>query len=173
MKEKDIQIPIRKGKPTLCIVCGGNLHKKSEYYCSKKCAEEYTPGINEDKPDFRSKWKERKLKELKDPLILIRSKVRQKTKNLVRKGKIKKKSCIVCGNKKVIAHHEDYRNPLKVIWMCQKHHKDYHEGKIALFNNKLKWDPKILTDTKSTNIYPKEKYNKIDDIYHKNNLKRN
>src|SRR4030066_383447 len=84
MTRKKIQIAIREGKPTSCIVCGGKLHNKSEYYCSLKCESEYRPSISTGKPSFLSKWKVRKNKELKDPLVVIRKKVRRKTNNLIK-----------------------------------------------------------------------------------------
>lgn len=40
----------------------------------------------------------------------------------VRAGKLVKKLCRVCRKKKVEAHHTDYSKPLKVIWLCKKHH---------------------------------------------------
>ena len=42
-------------------------------------------------------------------------------------GKLKKKPCEVCGDKKSHGHHEDYNKPLDVIWLCNKHHKERHE----------------------------------------------
>ena len=45
----------------------------------------------------------------------------------VRKGLIKKESCRDCGVfEKVIAHHENYAEPYKVLWVCSIHHKNYH-----------------------------------------------
>jgi ribosomal protein S27AE len=40
----------------------------------------------------------------------------------VRNGTLKKKPCRRCGKSKVEAHHEDYSKPLKVVWLCKKHH---------------------------------------------------
>jgi len=40
----------------------------------------------------------------------------------LRNGTLKKKPCKVCKVEKVEAHHEDYSKPLKVIWLCKKHH---------------------------------------------------
>lgn len=39
----------------------------------------------------------------------------------LKNGSLKKEPCI-CGNEKVEAHHEDYKLPLDVIWVCKKHH---------------------------------------------------
>jgi len=39
--------------------------------------------------------------------------------------------CIVCGTK-AVAHHEDYEQPLKVVWLCQKHHMMRHRGRLEL-----------------------------------------
>ena len=39
------------------------------------------------------------------------------------------KNCYVCGKSADEAHHEDYSKPLDVIWLCTKHHKEYHKLK--------------------------------------------
>ena len=44
----------------------------------------------------------------------------------VKRGKIKKTPCVMCGNPHVHGHHEDYSKPLDVIWLCAAHHKDKH-----------------------------------------------
>ena len=38
-------------------------------------------------------------------------------------GILIKKPCKVCGDLVVHAHHDDYRKPLKVKWVCPLHHK--------------------------------------------------
>lgn len=48
--------------------------------------------------------------------------------NAIRDGKIIKKPCEICREVKVEAHHEDYRKPLKITWLCRKHHLE-SEGK--------------------------------------------
>lgn len=57
----------------------------------------------------------------------------------IKKGKLKKLSCERCGNPKAIAHHPFYKysEPLNVIWLCCKHHKEIHaEEKFILEKNK-------------------------------------
>lgn len=166
MTRKKIRIPIREGKPTSCIVCGGILHIKSEHYCSPNCQGAYKAPTGKEKPPFLSKWKIRKTKEAKDPLISIRSKIRTKTNDLLRRGKLVKRPCLVCGSKDVLPHHEDYSNPFKVIWLCEQHHKEYHDGKISLFNGKLKWDPgRLIPKTKKVG-FPKKKYQQIEKSFY-------
>lgn len=41
------------------------------------------------------------------------------------KGTLKRQPCEVCGRKGE-AHHEDYKKPLEIIWLCHKHHGEKH-----------------------------------------------
>jgi hypothetical protein len=45
----------------------------------------------------------------------------------IRNGKLAKQPCTVCGVRKVEAHHPDYSKPLKVVWLCRKHHRAVHK----------------------------------------------
>lgn len=56
-----------------------------------------------------------------------RAAARAKLHVYVKRGKVTKGVCSVCGEVKVEAHHEDYSKPLDVIWYCRKHHIRYHE----------------------------------------------
>lgn len=47
--------------------------------------------------------------------------------NAIRDGKLIKKPCEVCGAEEVHAHHDDYSQPLRVRWLCPKHHKLHHQ----------------------------------------------
>lgn len=44
---------------------------------------------------------------------------------MIRRGKIARGPCEVCGTRiKVQAHHDDYAQPLQVRWRCKAHHQE-------------------------------------------------
>jgi hypothetical protein len=43
----------------------------------------------------------------------------------IRRGKIQRQPCEVCGGK-AQPHHEDYSKPLQVRWLCRRHHVRHH-----------------------------------------------
>lgn len=53
--------------------------------------------------------------------------VHKETQIAIRKGDLIKTPCEVCGIEKVEAHHPDYNRPLKVMWLCKKHHVEWHK----------------------------------------------
>lgn len=46
--------------------------------------------------------------------------------NALASGKIQKLPCSQCGNPNSQAHHEDYSQPLEVVWLCARHHSELH-----------------------------------------------
>lgn len=47
--------------------------------------------------------------------------------NAIRDEKIFKNPCELCGSiKKIHGHHDDYSKPLKVNWLCARHHLSVH-----------------------------------------------
>ncbi len=44
----------------------------------------------------------------------------------VRRGKVLKVPCLVCGTIEVESHHPDYSQPLNVLWLCKPHHRRLH-----------------------------------------------
>lgn len=46
----------------------------------------------------------------------------------IRSGKLIKQDCEVCGDPNTQAHHDDYRFPIRVRWLCVKCHREYHNG---------------------------------------------
>jgi len=47
--------------------------------------------------------------------------------NAVRDGRLIKGPCEVCGSTvRIHGHHDDYRRPLSVRWLCPKHHAEHH-----------------------------------------------
>lgn len=61
----------------------------------------------------------------------------RKTRTAVANGAVdKKEHCENCGHDGSIyrleKHHPDYSDPLKIIWLCSKCHKNLHAGNIKL-----------------------------------------
>lgn len=67
----------------------------------------------------------------KDKLKIL---ARQILNNALRDGKIVKKPCEKCKKKISQAHHSDYNKPLKVIWLCVKHHNEEHKNNLSSLN---------------------------------------
>lgn len=51
-----------------------------------------------------------------------------KVGNALRGGIIVKLPCEVCGATDVQAHHCDYNFPLEIMWLCVKHHAEWHRN---------------------------------------------
>lgn len=51
----------------------------------------------------------------------------------IRAGKIKRLPCEVCKARDVVAHHDDYKKPLEVRFLCKAHHRQVHY-------RELKWE---------------------------------
>jgi hypothetical protein len=53
---------------------------------------------------------------------------RNAVSNAVRDGRLIRLPCEICGDAKSQAHHDDYRRPLSVRWLCFKHHREIEHG---------------------------------------------
>lgn len=46
----------------------------------------------------------------------------------VKRGKIEKLPCGICGSERSEAHHPDHTRPLDIIWLCREHHLELHKN---------------------------------------------
>lgn len=53
---------------------------------------------------------------------------RNAVRKALRDGTLIRQPCCVCGAMPAQGHHDDYRKPLAVIWLCQRHHSLRHGG---------------------------------------------
>ena len=51
---------------------------------------------------------------------------RSYTNMLIKRGRLQRKPCYICGAEQVQAHHPDYSKPAVVVWLCKEHHRNLH-----------------------------------------------
>lgn len=52
--------------------------------------------------------------------------------NAIRDGRLVRQPCLLCGDKKTQAHHEDYSKPLDVEWLCFKCHREHRHQQTTV-----------------------------------------
>lgn len=102
-----------------CKVCtktrvSKNYRKNKSHYQSYDKARNLLPERKKKKLEYQSKTRKNHKGKYK---------ARNKVSNAIRDGKLKRLPCVICGDPKSEAHHLDYRSKLKVVWLCQKHHR--------------------------------------------------
>jgi len=128
-------------------------NKDGLYSCCKKCSIEYSKktyikyNYLETKREYRNKYqkeyqKTENIKKYKreynkeyyskeDDNIRLKYLCRNKTRNYIIKGIIKKEPCKICGCIKSETHHINYESPFNILFLCRKHHSELHSGKIS------------------------------------------
>jgi len=64
----------------------------------------------------------------------LKSNARSYANVYLRRGKIKRRPCSECGSAEAQMHHEDYRKPLEVTWLCRACHLRMHAETCCLAN---------------------------------------
>jgi hypothetical protein len=96
-----------------CSKCGGDLGDRygKQRYC-KKC---HAANMRATRP---------KHKDLPE-LARKKANARAYSKELLKRGKIERKPCEICGSVAQM-HHDDYSKPAQVRWLCRPHHLEWH-----------------------------------------------
>ena len=89
---------------------GRGSRQSAEYRKSDSCKESMARA--------RKKWNE------KNP---HKKKAQGKVATAIRNGSLLKDVCKKCGHKNTQAHHENYNEPLNIVWLCKKHHMERHK----------------------------------------------
>ncbi len=115
----------------------GHLNKCIE--CAKKDVKQHY-----DDPKNRQKYIAYEKRRFKDPKRKAKVKFyarrqdplkrwcRSAFNNALRYGHVKRKPCEKCGDVNSQGHHQDYKKPLSVQWLCRKHHMEAHGRKATV-----------------------------------------
>ena len=143
----------------ICIVCDSEFKTKpSEIkkgwgkHCSKhcanitngkRCAAKYGGFHGENNPAWKGgadtqKAKMRRNESAKkwkaDNKETVRAQA--KTQTAIKYGRLKKMPCEACGEKNAEAHHCDYNEPMEVMWLCRRHHSEWHTNNKPIYVSK-------------------------------------
>lgn len=80
--------------------------------------------------DYNQSERGRKTKEQYEKRNPEKVKARKAVDRAVRRGKLERLPCEVCGDE-AQAHHDDYSKPLDVRWLCFRHHREEH-GQVVV-----------------------------------------
>ncbi|KKM89081.1 hypothetical protein LCGC14_1252190 [marine sediment metagenome] len=126
--------------PFLCDYCGQEAlttpavyAKKRRHFCSTKCyaAYRHEKMPKEEQNAFGKGHSEKERR--------LRAWCRSTTNHAVRDGIIYRMPCLVCEGTPTEAHHVDYERPLKVRWLCFRHHRqEHHENPELLEEAQVK-----------------------------------
>ena len=134
--------PTKNWIDRVCLLCFSNfkvmpciIKKGFGKFCSRKClniSNGRKVGSN-SKGENNNAWKggltknRYRYKLIDKVRYPEKHRARESVKRAKKSGKLIPEPCLVCGNKKVHAHHEDYSKPLDVKWLCAGcHHNEHH-----------------------------------------------
>lgn len=120
----------------LCKFCGHEIiNRSSELYCSLLCSKKYHKRIYREKHRDKIRAERKRWRATHKTEILTYQRAyydknkkselsHWKVQSAIRSGKlIRPDHCSICSVKvDPVGHHNDYAEPLKVIWVCSKCH---------------------------------------------------
>jgi len=76
--------------------------------------------------ELRAKNREGQLRYRGKPANAIKTQARWKAAAALKRGRLKRGPCGVCGSEWAEMHHADYTKPYVVEWLCRRHHQMRH-----------------------------------------------
>ena len=93
---------------------------QNKYNRSEKGQQQYRRYYSEHKEEFIERAKKSNANHQSE------RRAQSLINHALERGKIERKPCEVCGSEQTDAHHYDYNKPLDVMWLCRKHHAEWH-----------------------------------------------
>lgn len=109
---------VNKCKSCNKIDVTNNRNAKIDYYRAYDLKRAKNPERYKAAAAINKEWRQNDKRRIKCHNAVTRA---------IRSGKLIRQPCIRCGNEKSLAHHEDYDQPLLIMWLCQPCHKQRHK----------------------------------------------
>lgn len=113
-----------------CDYCGGlstdkpsHYARKNRHFCNRQCYSKYRKYFlpREEQHRYGTGTDDEETKRMK-------RKARSDLNHAIRDGLVQRKPCEICKDNNSEGHHENYKDPLNVKWLCFKHHRMTHEN---------------------------------------------
>lgn len=115
----------------ICDICNGRFETRAAEiqrgrgrHCSASCANK-ARAINRPAPNRYRRSPEFKRS---DPYSVAQRKAGHLVEQALLSGRLERQPCEACGKGRTDAHHDDYRLPLNVRWLCRNHHLEHHRA---------------------------------------------
>lgn len=115
---------VKNGRAKYCGVSCANRARAKHLHKTRDFFGDSNPNYKGDKALTGYEQKLRQKKKYPE-----RVKARQIAYDALRRGKLVRKPCEVCGDSDARMHHEDYCKPLEITWLCIKCHTHRHNGR--------------------------------------------
>ena len=131
---------IAQGKGKYCSLVCRKKGKSSPIIICKMCGKEFQVCLSRYKEGARKYCsnqcysKAKKAPWWSHPEYMLLAK--EMLHKAIREGRIIKQVCLVCHSGESEAHHQDYLEPLEVMWFCKSHHQLWHE----MLNDGAPWE---------------------------------
>ena len=115
------------------LKCSGchEIKLKGEFYVSNTIKRGYDVYCINCRKGFKNDENRKRIHAITQKNWYYRNKEKtschSKVRFALKKGTLVKLNCFLCGESKTEAHHLSYDYPLKVVWLCIKHHKEAHK----------------------------------------------
>lgn len=116
-----------------CSVCYHKRYREKKGKVLKEKKKEYYSKNRKHIIDKVKKWsqenreKTRRNSQTSHKRYPLKNKARNISSDRIRRGKLIRLPCTVCGKKNAQAHHLDYTQPLLIRWLCSAHHALEHK----------------------------------------------
>lgn len=105
----------RDGYRARCKPC--NREDNKEYYLIPEAKERRNAYYREYEKDYR-----------KRPYVMVKDFARSYLKRAIQAGRVNREPCSMCGKERAEGHHEDYDQPLLIVWLCPSCHRALHNN---------------------------------------------